>query len=322
MKLTSCRDLKAGAMDQAEADPAAFAAALGAQPPADDVGIPMALGVSAGKRADDFRLTIITEPGNEAAAERMKANAGGEAVVRVMRVEARITPRWLQRIGGLAESGRSAGHRDITAGTLGPFVRDVVSGRLGVVSNNHVFVNVNRGRKGDPLFSPGPLDAAPSDATRFGELERFVPIDFGRANQVDCALGWVDVEALPGWNGAIARVVRDVHELRPSDLGVRLRKIGRTTGVRLGRVTTVELDRLPVGFGPADGVAMFNDQIEISGGRATDFSAGGDSGSAIVTEDGRLVGLLFAGGLDNSGEDFTFANRIGHVFAALGVRAA
>lgn len=44
------------------------------------------------------------------------------------------------------------------------------------------------------------------------------------------------------------------------------------------------------------------------------MSQGGDSGSAVLDENNRLVGLLFAGS-DNS----TIINRIEHVFSALDV---
>jgi hypothetical protein len=61
------------------------------------------------------------------------------------------------------------------------------------------------------------------------------------------------------------------------------------------------------------GVATFSDQIQIGPGG---FSAAGDSGSLIVTDNGSAnpVGLLFAGSSTT-----TFANRIQNVTSALGV---
>jgi hypothetical protein len=63
----------------------------------------------------------------------------------------------------------------------------------------------------------------------------------------------------------------------------------------------------------ASGTANFTGQIMISGRR---FSAGGDSGSLIVTRDAcpRAVGLLFAGSATA-----TIANPIGAVLSSLGV---
>ena len=63
-----------------------------------------------------------------------------------------------------------------------------------------------------------------------------------------------------------------------------------------------------VQYGPGK-VARFTDQL-----LAGPMSQGGDSGSAVLDSNDRLVGLLFAGS-DNT----TLINRIEHVFAALGV---
>ena len=64
----------------------------------------------------------------------------------------------------------------------------------------------------------------------------------------------------------------------------------------------------------AGGVARFVGQIMIKGNGT--FSAGGDSGSLIVTQKGgnKPVCLLFAGS-----SQFTFANPIDDVLAAYGV---
>lgn len=60
--------------------------------------------------------------------------------------------------------------------------------------------------------------------------------------------------------------------------------------------------------------ASFDNQIAIRG-VGTDFSAGGDSGSLIVTLNSKQpVGLLFAGG-----NGITFANPIGTVMSQLGI---
>src|SRR4030042_5571293 len=53
-----------------------------------------------------------------------------------------------------APGGVSIGHRDITAGTLGCLVRK--SGRILILSNNHVLANSNEASIGDPLLPPAP----------------------------------------------------------------------------------------------------------------------------------------------------------------------
>ena len=58
-----------------------------------------------------------------------------------------------------------------------------------------------------------------------------------------------------------------------------------------------------------DQIAIFTDQF-----MAGAMSKGGDSGSAVLDDSNRLVGLLFAGS-----DTTTVINRIENVFSALGV---
>lgn len=64
----------------------------------------------------------------------------------------------------------------------------------------------------------------------------------------------------------------------------------------------------------ADKIATFDDQLEMRADSG-EFSQPGDSGSAILGEDGYLGGLLFAGG-----SGVTITNRISHVMSLLGGR--
>lgn len=96
-------------------------------------------------------------------------------------------------------------------------------------------------------------------------------------------------------------------------LGDKVQKSGRTTEHTRGTVEGVG-GSSQVSYGSGK-VADFDDQIIIRGDNGTEFSAGGDSGSAIVTADGYLCGLLFAGG-----GGLTIANRISHVLSLLGIR--
>ena len=90
-------------------------------------------------------------------------------------------------------------------------------------------------------------------------------------------------------------------------LGDSVVKSGRTTGWTTGRVTGVQATtQVSYGLGKT---ARFEDQILIGPGG---FSAGGDSGSAIMKDNGLgsfgLGGLLFAGS-----EEVTIANPIQRV---------
>ena len=90
-------------------------------------------------------------------------------------------------------------------------------------------------------------------------------------------------------------------------LGMSVRKSGRTTGLTTGEILQVDVT-VDVQYG-AGQVARFADQL-----MAGAMSQGGDSGSAVLDDQNRLTGLLFAGS-----DASTIINRIEHVFVALGV---
>ncbi|MCI4371590.1 MAG: S1 family peptidase, partial [Thermoplasmata archaeon] len=106
----------------------------------------------------------------------------------------------------------------------------------------------------------------------------------GRTNLVDAAVAEpIDTGLVAPDILGIGAVTRTVD----ADLGMRVRKSGRTTGLTEGKITAldtvVEVDY--------DGkTAIFRQQF------VSDIvSMGGDSGSLIVDDAGRAVGLLFAG---------------------------
>jgi hypothetical protein len=225
-----------------------------------------------------------------------------------------VTPEQLQQRLRPLIRGASVAHEDVTAGTIGAFVRLADDDATYVLSNNHVLANSSRGRPGDRVMQPGPYDGGGDDDV-IGQLARAVPLDRSGTNVVDAALAKLepDVEVdLEGFDGALTGVV-DVAELREP-----VRKIGRTTAITDGRVTAVEVDQVPIGY--EIGTLVFDDQIEIEGVDAP-FSAGGDSGS-LIYEPGSHggVGLLFAGSETGGpgGHGLTYANPLPAVLEALG----
>jgi hypothetical protein len=105
----------------------------------------------------------------------------------------------------------------------------------------------------------------------------------------------------------------------PIEPGMAVAKVGRTTGLRRGVVTAVELDDVVVEFDR--GNLSFDRQIEIEGVGDHAFSAGGDSGSLIVDGDGFACGLLFAGSDQGgtNGKGLTNANDLALVLDELGL---
>ena len=237
-----------------------------------------------------------------------------------------------------APGGVSIGHRDITAGTLGCLVKK--DGRPVILSNNHVLANSNAAEIGDPILQPGPYDGGRFPEDHIADLEHFIPINIGGLpSECPIATGTASflnsiarlfgsgvqlqaIEQQPAENlvdAAIARPLNpdDVKDeilnigvpqgVVEAELGMAIRKSGRTTGFTTGEIQQVDVT-VNVQYGQGR-IATFTDQL-----MAGAMSQGGDSGSAVLDEHNNLVGLLFAGS-DTS----TILNRIQNVFSELGV---
>lgn len=212
--------------------------------------------------------------------------------------------------------GVSSGHGGVTAGTLG--ARVVAGGRHFALGNNHVYANNNAGSPGDPLLQPGVADGGRAPDHTVATLHDFEPIAFcqGRLhcpwNRMDAAIAITtpdDVGSATPDDGYGTPRTTPVE----ATLGMAVQKYGRTTGLTRGRVTGINA---VIDVSYRAGTARFEDQILISG---DGFSAGGDSGSLIVSDgvlmaDRRPVGLLFAGSPTS-----TIANPIGVVLDRFGV---
>lgn len=208
-----------------------------------------------------------------------------------------------------APGGVSIGHYKITAGTLGCLVRRGKA--LYILSNNHVLANSNMGRIGDPILQPGPYDGGRVPADVIAKLSQFVPIHFGGpVNHVDCAIAQTSPRLVTPLNKCFGRISASPVPCRRNLL---VQKCGRTTQFTRGRIIDCNAT-VRVNYGPS-GVALYQNQMIIVSLTSASFSAGGDSGSLIVSTQGkRPVGLLFAGSATH-----TIANPIGAVLSALHV---
>jgi hypothetical protein len=229
------------------------------------------------------------------------------------------SPEELQRRVRPLRPGLSVGHPDVTAGTLGGFVRLPGQEGLLALSNNHVLAASDVATEGDAALQPGVADGGTAD-DRIGTLTAFVRFSPEPGNLVDAAVAALadgvaaDPGALPG--GALAARVSAVDDVDPDEL---VEKVGRTTGHTRGRITAVEVDGVGVQYDA--GVVTFDDQVEIEGLTGA-FSAGGDSGSVIWrSRDRAPLGLLFAGSTTggSAGGGVTFANPLATVLRELGV---
>jgi len=193
--------------------------------------------------------------------------------------------------------GVSTGHPEITAGTIGCRVIDG-NNVVYALSNNHIYANQNDASYGDSALQPGPHDGGQEPEDAIGTLSGFMPISFdGSDNTIDAAIA-ESTEAYLGCStpndgyGIPNSITVDAF------VGQWVQKYGRTTGLTHGQVSeiNVTVDVCYQTQGPFRCVklARFINQIAITDGT---FSAGGDSGSLIVTDDSNKypVGLLFAG---------------------------
>lgn len=249
------------------------------------------------------------------------------------------TDRWRPAPGGV-----SIGHEWITAGTLGCLVRKSDYPEEGdfILSNNHVLADSNSAPLNSAILQPGKHDGG-SMIDRIATLEKFVEIHWLGADG-DCKIGNAVAYILNALAALLKSSIRlkarseqqltnlvDAAIARPlspdlvdpsiyeigliagvnlsPDLGLSVLKSGRTTGITTGQISQIQV-MTQVQYGDGK-IALFEDQIMIE---KKGFSAGGDSGSAILDENRNLVGLLFAGS-----DTATIFNKISHVFDLLDV---
>ena len=221
-----------------------------------------------------------------------------------------------------APGGVSIGHTNITAGTLGTCVYDMVGqpgdpigipGHYYILSNNHVLANSNNATPGDAILQPGPFDGGTNPADRIATLNRFVPITFDPPVNRNLHRNLVDAAVAEGEFHDLKREIHWVGHLRGwrdrahVNVGTQVHKTGRTTNYTTGRITAVNAT-VDVNYGGGL-VARFRDQII-----TTPMSAGGDSGSLVADRENYAVGLLFAGSTQA-----TILNQIQHVRTLLRV---
>jgi hypothetical protein len=209
--------------------------------------------------------------------------------------------------------GYSIGHYRITAGTLGCFAqRSGDKKGVYILSNNHVMANSNEAKEGDAIYQPGKHDGG-SEKDTVAKLSHFVRLK-KEHNKVDGAIALISsgVEFDPSSYADFGKYAGS--GAGDLDIGMDVRKYGRTTGATEGKISAIEMDNVRVNYGRA-GVLSFDNQIEIRGPK-TNFSAGGDSGSVVSNTKNQGIGLLFAGGGDGE-TNRTYANDLQDVLREL-----
>ncbi len=285
----------------------------------------MALGVAKSRRGFALAVRIQRrEVENSDLMDSIRKKAKGEVDVRyvgrVFKKQKRAAAGrlWNQKRVRPLVPGLSVGHYKVTAGTLGCFVKDRSDDTVYMLSNNHVLANENDAKKQDAILQPGTYDGGGKPADVVAKLSRFITLSTSNPNPVDCAIAEIsrtikyDASKLRGL-GTIAGIGK------AADIGDKVSKLGRTTGVTHGKITAIEVDQVVVQYDL--GNLTFNGQIEIEGNGDHLFSDGGDSGSLIVNDDLEGVALLFAGSDQggSNGHGLTYANPLSEVLDRLKV---
>jgi hypothetical protein len=198
------------------------------------------------------------------------------------------------------------------SGTLGSLVTK--GGVQFILSNNHVLARSGSATVGEDVSQPGLVDSScrVTAADIVADFSQAAPL--GSSN-VDAALAAVrsgDVTT----TGEILAVGVPASTTATATVSRGVAKAGRTTGLTCGTISSVNTNvsvQYQAGCNSGKKFTIsYTNQVVIS---SSTFSAGGDSGSLIVTSDtAQPVALLFAGSSTT-----TIGNPITDVVNALGV---
>lgn len=175
-------------------------------------------------------------------------------------------------------------------GTLGAFVRDNTSGDEMMLSNFHVMCVDDGWSAGDTMAQPSRVDTGQCPADVVGALQRA-----SLGGQVDCA---VASHTARGYQCSIVDI-GTVTGTAAATEGMAVRKRGRTTGLTYGIVDTIDLT-LTLNYCNGPGLVTLTNQIgiDVDAAQSAKYSESGDSGSVVVDDARKVVGLHFAGTTD------------------------
>jgi hypothetical protein len=254
------------------------------------------------------------------AVSQENASVSGSATVTFDNSAAQNSTVYLGSSGGNQKDSMTSGNTiSCCSGTLGSLVTR--GGTSYILSNNHVLARDDLGTVttgsvvGDNIIQPGLADAGCGQGpfTIIANLFQFYNLETGAAPKIDAAIaqpvqsGVVDAQgrilylgATTDTNGVPVPAAPHAGSGLPETstlLGRGVAKSGRTTGLTCSSISSINTTvaiQYPKGCNSTTTfTGTFTNQIIVAGGA---FSASGDSGSLIVTQDtADPVALLFAG---------------------------
>lgn len=195
------------------------------------------------------------------------------------------------------------------SGTLGSLLQSGTTKYI--LSNNHVLDISGTGTIGDDISQPGLIDNNCAVSTVVADLSGAAAL----GSNVDAAIAQLRTGQMDG-TGYIEDIGVPSSVIKNATVGLSVAKSGRTTGFTTGTISSVNTS-VSIRYQPVCGrgggtVVNYTNQVVIN---SSTFSAGGDSGSLIVTNNGTChqpVALLFAGSSTT-----TIGNPIGTVLSTL-----
>ncbi|HMA18893.1 MAG TPA: hypothetical protein VKS03_10680 [Thermoanaerobaculia bacterium] len=193
-----------------------------------------------------------------------------------------------------AQPGFSVGNRVGGSGTIGCVVRDRATSNQFGLTCAHVLAPVPSASTGDRVLVPALVEARASHVlgrAPMGSLQQIVPPVFSDSALADN----VDVATFSPTNPATLDPRIAIVGSRPSgvastvSIGTPVRKVGASSELTTGEVKFIHMIfwlAYPTPTGE-EVTAGFEDLIGV-----THFSNFGDSGSLVITEDGKAVGLV------------------------------
>ena len=213
-----------------------------------------------------------------------------------------------QRLGVSGGNVNDASRRFCCSGTLGALVTDGTTRYI--LSNNHVLGRSDKAVAGEDVSQPGLIDSNCNTATVVADFTIASPL----GSNVDAAIAQLRTGTMDA-TGFIEDIGVPSSAVAAPTVGMSVAKSGRTTGFTTGTVgsmnTSVSVQYTASCGGGKKFTVSYSNQVVIN---SSSFSAGGDSGSLIVTNNSahNPVALLYAGS-----SSATIGNPAGEVLTKL-----
>lgn len=195
------------------------------------------------------------------------------------------------------------------SGTLGSLITD--GSTQYILSNNHVLARSDQAVAGEDVSQPGLIDNSCRVATLVADFTGAAPL----GSNVDAAVAQLRPGQMDS-TGFIEDIGVPGNSIVNASVGLAVAKSGRTTGFTTGTVSSINTSvSVQYQKGCNSGkkfTVSYTRQVIIN---SSTFSAGGDSGSLIVSNNAshNPVALLYAGSSTS-----TIGNPIGEVLTKLG----